>query len=62
MLDGDDQLRDHRQNFAFSTLVYHIATALKSDGGIGRFDLAKAGEKYGQVVMKVELIDVDLPE
>ena len=59
-LDGDDKLWDNWQDLVAACL-HHVIDALLRKEGVGHLDLAEAVEKYGKVVVEVELVYADLP-
>ena len=58
-LDGDDQLRDDRQDLAASSLE-HVLNSLNCQEAVGIERLPDAIEEDGQVMVVVELLNVNL--
>ena len=59
-LDGDDKLRDNRENLS-STVGEQIIYALHSQEPVWVLLLTDTFHEDGQVVMVVELADLNLP-
>mmetsp|Transcript_24752 Transcript_24752/g.50664 ORF Transcript_24752/g.50664 Transcript_24752/m.50664 type:complete len:250 (+) Transcript_24752:153-902(+) len=59
--DGDDELRNHWQDLS-ATFLQHIVRPLHSQEAVGILLFTKTIEKYGEVVVVIELLEVDLPD